>query len=77
MIKFGSLCCRKLLRTHSISMSESSSISGKLTPIIKIYPTTVPKIQTIKLKNNSLKVIKTENGSLKNDPIIFLANDQM
>ena len=53
MIKFGSLYRRKLLRTHSISMSESSSISGKLTPIIKIYPATVPKIQTIKLKNNS------------------------
>ena len=76
MIKIGSLSRWKLLRTHSITMSESSSISNKLTPIIKIYPTTVLKIYTIKLKNKLSKIIKTENGSLKNDPIIFSANDK-
>ena len=76
MIKIGSLNRWKLLRTHSITMSESSSISNKLTPIIKIYPATVPKIHTIKLKNKLPKTIKTENGSLKNDPIIFSVNDK-
>ena len=77
MIKLGSLHCQKLLRMHSITMRESSSISGKLTPTIKICPVTVPKIQTIKLKNNSPKRIKTKNQSMKNDPIIFLVNYQM
>ena len=35
MIKFGTSCRRKLFRTHSITMRESSSISGKLTLTIK------------------------------------------
>ena len=76
MIKIGSLNRLKLLRTHSITMSASSSVSNKLTPIIKIYRTTVPKIHTIKLKNKLPKTIKTKNGPLKNDPIILSVNDK-
>ena len=55
-------------------MTEISSISGKLPPTTKIYLVTVPKIQTIKLRNNLPKIIKTENGSTIKDPIIFSAN---